>query len=1054
MRGSRNAKSPFCSFWSFFNTKNKGRKRRGLRAFELLEDRLALSVVTPSVTSLPDEVTIYAGSSFHYTTEEDTNFEVVDLGNLSGMEAVQLSGRTVSITYDVTDAETNQTRELGSIVIQLFDSDAVNSANRFYQLANSSGQNFYEGKEVTRIASVYSIIQAGSPNGDLTGGSSLDPIVSERSWKLSQNSAGMVMFCGGSGGVSDQFYIAWDTCAEFDYDYNVLGFVVSGYDTLDALSKLETKDRDMSSGKEKSDPVDKIVMKNVTVSQSPASNVFRLCAAAGTSGTTQVVLNVTGENGEVVQKTVTVNVVDLEAAENGDKIELEMTAGETLRVNLPSKFGDLNGKPHLYSAAAYKSDATASTADKKLPKGVTLTNDKSNTYFELAADSSSSGVFEIALTVAELDSSEKVSGTKTVYYDVYVRPGAPSVEFSEEYLTGTSTTATTSTTLQYVISNIANAADLYVTIQKDDGQLHEYQLTGGQTDYSDYYTRKKVGNLYEYTLTLTPADLRNQKWGVLGESDSVDGLYRVTAWQELDVEYNEHESLVSDSTESLITVVLSAPLEIEVDKTFFTLGPGGGIVVDEPIEPIILNADSGLPNIAASIRFAEGALVPANMTITQKENGEYQLEWTPTSNDKGHEYHVPVVKIDSIGREVSETLVFRVSNGPSFNVFDAEENSVAGQTVNIDEATSVSFTVDLKTGQDEYDPQREYVISYNLYKITTVDGEESKELVASDSLSLENGIASWDRSFSESDGPGTFRVEFVAARDGQDEPETKITVGIQVAELNAGPTITFQQAEPFRVEVGSSQEWKLTATDPDVPVQSLVWSIEGTAPACVTLAADGSLTFTPTRDDSNTEFTVKVIVSDGLATASMDLSFVVPLWVEPGDNADVVVPEALPTITTSKDCITAWGNVNAYRLEQIQASKDRFLTAFTKAADTLKETVSELATQLQAGSITREEYQLQCREAVVAKEQEQTRNAANLESRTTKINEYSQQQYDAIASTGSTLGLAFSPEDAINENEPIRLSYSEMQRIWQASLPCFASLSSAAVDAILASYLS
>ncbi|MDO5566192.1 MAG: hypothetical protein Q4G59_06000, partial [Planctomycetia bacterium] len=87
MRGTSSAKSPLSNLLSFFGKERKQRQRRTLLGFEPLEDRLALSVVTPSVSSLPDEVTIYTGSSFHYTTEGDTNFEVVDVGSLEGLEA-------------------------------------------------------------------------------------------------------------------------------------------------------------------------------------------------------------------------------------------------------------------------------------------------------------------------------------------------------------------------------------------------------------------------------------------------------------------------------------------------------------------------------------------------------------------------------------------------------------------------------------------------------------------------------------------------------------------------------------------------------------------------------------------------------------------------------------------------------------------------------------------------------------------------------------------------------------------------------------------------------
>ncbi|MDD3588528.1 MAG: hypothetical protein PHQ75_15205, partial [Thermoguttaceae bacterium] len=437
---------------------------------------------------------------------------------------------------------------------------------------------------------------------------------------------------------------------------------------------------------------------------------------------------------------------------------------------------------------------------------------------------------------------------------------------------------------------------------------------------------------------------------------------------------------------------------------------------------------------------------------TLGEDGVYRLGWTPTSSDSGYEYHVGIVATDSVGRQVTMPLVFRVGEGPSFNVFDADGDSVAGHTVNADEATSVAFTIDLTT-DPEYDSTLDYTASYSLYKITTVDGAESRQLVDSGALTLANGIASWSRAFSESDGPGTYRVEFVAWLASTTDMTTTEAVGIEIAEVNLGPVITFVQDEPFSVEVGATQSWQLTATDSDVPAQTLVWSIDGTAKDCVTLTSDGTLTLTPTQADSDTQFVVKVIVSDGLLTDSMELSFVVPLWTDPGDNSDITVPDLLPTLSTPADCIAAWGNVNQYRLQQIQESKDRFLAAFTQAAETFKETISSLSTQLQTGTISREEYQVLGHEAILVKDQEQAKNAANLEARNAKINQYAQEQFDTIASTGSTLGVELSAENAMGENQPLHLTYAEMQQIWQASLPCFSALSASAVDAVLTSYL-
>lgn len=180
------------------------------------------------------------------------------------------------------------------LVVELYPEYALNTVKNFITLANNG---FYNGLTIHRIETY--VIQGGDPKGDGTGGPTLsavdssiekdsdedkeyaivgefkangykNPIVHEKGVismaRSSYNSAELLSESYNSAG--SQFFICTDYCPSFNGNYAAFGKLIDGWETLDAISKVELKvevDEEAKEETKTSEPKETIKMTTVTV---------------------------------------------------------------------------------------------------------------------------------------------------------------------------------------------------------------------------------------------------------------------------------------------------------------------------------------------------------------------------------------------------------------------------------------------------------------------------------------------------------------------------------------------------------------------------------------------------------------------------------------------------------------------------------------------------------------------------------------------------------------------------------------------------------------------
>ncbi len=118
------------------------------------------------------------------------------------------------------------------------------------------------------------------------------------------------------------------------------------------------------------------------------------------------------------------------------------------------------------------------------------------------------------------------------------------------------------------------------------------------------------------------------------------------------------------------------------------------------------------------------------------------------------------------------------------------------------------------------------------------------------------GAFSWTPS--EAQGPGEYTFDVCVSDGALSECET---ITVTVTEVNVAPVL----AEIGDKEVNEldTLEFVATATDADIPVQTLVFSLAGEVPEGAVITAAGAFSWTPSDEQGPGEYTFDVCVSDG-----------------------------------------------------------------------------------------------------------------------------------------------------------------------------------------------
>ena len=236
---------------------------------------------------------------------------------------------------------------------------------------------------------------------------------------------------------------------------------------------------------------------------------------------------------------------------------------------------------------------------------------------------------------------------------------------------------------------------------------------------------------------------------------------------------------------------------------------------------------------AQALTYSLGAAAPAGAVI-DSVTGEFS--WTPREPDGPGVYTFPVTVTDTQGASDSQDVTILVSE-----VNEAPFLASVGELF-VNEHETAAFTA---TATDADLPAQ--TLFYHL-------GPNAPAAATLDPVS---GEFQWDTE--ETDGPGKYMFE-VRVTDERGMTDS-IIVTIHVAEVNEAPVL--DPVAPLVVNEYETAAFTATATDGDVPVQTLTYSLGPGAPAGAAIDPDsGAFTWTTGETDGPGVFTVQVIATD------------------------------------------------------------------------------------------------------------------------------------------------------------------------------------------------
>ena len=238
--------------------------------------------------------------------------------------------------------------------------------------------------------------------------------------------------------------------------------------------------------------------------------------------------------------------------------------------------------------------------------------------------------------------------------------------------------------------------------------------------------------------------------------------------------------------------------------------------------------DPDLP--ANTLSFSLDAGAPTGAAITTAG----AFTWTPTEAQGPGDYPVTVRVSDGTTTDF-ETISIHVDEVNQAPVVTA----IADQTV--DELATLTFTA---TATDADLPANSFTFS--------LDGAPAAATITA------AGAFSWTPA--EAEGPGVYTFKVVATDNGTPALAGETTVKVTVNEVNQAPVLAAIGNKT--VDEETQLTFTASATDPDLPANTLTFALVG-APAGASInASSGAFTWTPTEAQGPGSFTFTVKVTD------------------------------------------------------------------------------------------------------------------------------------------------------------------------------------------------
>jgi len=873
-------------------------------------------LAAPTLATISD-VTLMAGAPLHIALDGfDADGDTLTFSATSDNANLGLTVPTGnrSIKFSVVHAPSSNPNDVaisGDMIFQLFDDLAPETAARIADLAQ---QGFYNGLTFHRIASPGNpfVIQGGDPSGNGTGGSGVN-IDDEFNVLLQHTSKGILSMAKGSLDDSgdSQFFITATATRHLDFNHSVFGFLTEGESIRAAVQNVPVGANDK--------PLSPVFMQNVSVFVDPENGVLRLSAPEGFSGSATVTVTVDDGNGGTAQRTFQVTIVpDTGQNSNGHPflnptpavINIPRGGSTTFDITATDaeggqmQFGILTGASGLdvtLESAIVTPVGQVGTAKYTITNTTAPIGTHTMRLAVVAADqAASAGTSDSQLLTIRVNgidmltdngssSTDRVtnrnnSPDKLLQFRVgVVDPGATVVLKVGDDIIGSGTagadglvTVTTNGT-----TTLTDGTHTVTAYHDDNGTLTQIgesisitidatapifsstpppTAVAGLTYSYNAQTNEEGTAGHVYELQQRPAGM------------TIDTLTGQVTWVPTVGQPNANVVVVRARDQFGTITDQSFEVYVEVPPVVDPLA-NQTLTEGMPFSLTVTATDANTP--PGQLTYSLTGTVPAGAAINPT-TGEFT--WTPSETQGPGTYDITIRAIDDTSLAGTRTVKFTVQevNTPPALA------PITDRTV--DEGGSVLFA----TSASDADLPAQ-LLSYSLGPGAPVGA----------SIDAATGFFSFVPN--ELQGGQSFTIE-VRVSDGNGGSDSK-TFKIDVLETNSAPII---EAIPTQlVSQGDLVTFLVSASDPDVPAQSFVFSLGDDAPAGATIDPDTGLVTWQTAEDQEsgeTVFTIIVTDSEGLSAsrlATVQVGNDAPLALFPGGPFAAEAADTLATLNGS-----------------------------------------------------------------------------------------------------------------------------------------------------------
>jgi hypothetical protein len=256
------------------------------------------------------------------------------------------------------------------------------------------------------------------------------------------------------------------------------------------------------------------------------------------------------------------------------------------------------------------------------------------------------------------------------------------------------------------------------------------------------------------------------------------------------------------------------------------------------------------------------------------------FSWTPTEAQGPGTYPVTFRVTDNGTPQLydEKTIEITVNEVNTAPVLTDPENKT------VDELTTLNFTL---SATDLDLPANTLTYSISSGSVTGMN------------LNSSTGVFIWTPS--EAQGPGTYPVTFKVTDNGTPQLSDEKTITITVNEVNVAPTLTGVPVSATIDEM-APYSFDANATDEDIPVQTLTFSLIGAPSGAAINETTGVFSWTPSEIQGPGVYTFTVRVSDGIANTDQSITLTV---------REVNLP---PDLVNPGNKSVAWGNTLSFTL--------------------------------------------------------------------------------------------------------------------------------------------